>query len=87
MITDVKQAVKLALDFFTNLYRGKLSSSDVLLEEVELTEDGKYWLITLSYPIANPLSITKQLKKREYKVFKINVESGKVQSMKIREVA
>lgn len=82
----MKQAVKLALDFFTNLYRGKVGSSDVQLEEVELTEDGKYWLITLSYPIP-PISVIKQLKKREYKVFKINVETGKVQSMKIREVA
>ena len=83
---DVKQAVKIASDFFTNLYGQELSLSGIQLEEVELTEDGKYWLITLGYPSAstNPLLIQNR---KVYKVFQINAETGEVQSMKIREVA
>jgi hypothetical protein len=84
---DVKQATKLATAYLINLYDQQLSTSDaVRLEEVELTEDGKYWLITLSFNPANPAAIIFP-PRREYKVFRINAETGELQSMKIREVA
>lgn len=44
---DVKEAVGKAFEYFATLYPG---FSSVQLEEVELTEDADYWLITLSYP-------------------------------------
>ena len=86
---DVKQATKIAAECFTNLYDEQLTPANIQLEEVELTEDSKYWLITLSYPRANshPLGSPLPTKTKEYKVFRINAETGELQSMKIREVA
>lgn len=77
---DVKEAAKTASEYLTGLY-SLASWDDVRLEEVELTEDEKYWLITLSY------SDKKLIPRREYKVFKIDAETGKVQAMKIRTVS
>jgi len=45
---EVKKAVQIAFDYLTDLYDGK-RFYDPELEEVELTDDVKYWLITLSY--------------------------------------
>ena len=82
---DVKQASKLAIEYFTTLFENKYSN--LTLEEVEVSEDGKYWYITLGYDIDKPFSVTLPLRKtgREYKRFKIDVESGKVLSMQIRK--
>ncbi len=75
---------------------GKLD--DLRLEEVELSEDKHSWLITLSYdlPLKNrsqleellssPISSKKVFFRREYKLFKVNSETGEVESMKIRQV-
>jgi hypothetical protein len=90
---DVKEAAHRASEYFAGLY-GDQSVSNVQLEEVELTDDGQYWLITLSYPLFPPrmalagnpeLPINLALK-RKYKVFKIDAKTGEVKSMKIRNV-
>ena len=60
--------------------------SNVQLEEVELTEDGRYWLITLSYPVPRELASLNFNFKRKYKVFTIDALTGEVKSMKIRKV-
>jgi hypothetical protein len=79
-MVDVKEAAKTASDYLAGLY--SLDAwDDLRLEEVELTEDEKYWLITLSY------QDKKMIPRRQYKIFKINAETGKVQSMKIRTVS
>lgn len=85
---DVKQAARLASDYFNGLYEEQ-GLKNVRLEEVELTEDGKYWLITLSYPVQAETGIIPTLNLmpvRQYKIFKINAETGDVVSMKIRKV-
>jgi hypothetical protein len=54
-------------------------AADVSVEEAELSEDERFWLITLGYefaPFGGP---------KEYKVFKVDAQSGEVLSMKIRE--
>ncbi|HZG54294.1 MAG TPA: hypothetical protein VEZ40_19490 [Pyrinomonadaceae bacterium] len=85
---DVKQATKIAAESFISLYDEQLSSSNIQLEEVELTEDNKYWLITLSTSRANANALGFPLPSRkEYKIFKVNAETGDLKSMKIREVA
>jgi hypothetical protein len=82
---DVKQAVKTAIDYFKNLYADS-PFSNLLLEEVELTEDETYWLITLSYsyPTDDKLMSAIAPLKRGYKTLKINASTGEVISMKIR---
>jgi hypothetical protein len=79
---DVKEAAQRASDYFAVLYADQ-GVSKVQLEEVELTDDGQYWLITLSFPITPSLSLPA---KRKYKVFKIHATTGEVKSMKIRKV-
>jgi len=83
---DVKSATKAAISSFDHLYDNRLERSKIQLEEVELTEDGKYWLVTLSYPIENAIPGILQVRK-EYKVLKLDAETGALQSMKVREVA
>jgi len=98
---DVKQAVAVAYDFFRSLYSNDSHVSNTHLEEVEISDDGKYWLITLSYfhEQTPPLSTLRQplstlnspwqnppRQNKEYKIFRINAETGEPQAMKIREV-
>jgi hypothetical protein len=83
---DVKEAARKASEYFAGLYSDK-EIENVQLEEVEISDDGKYWLITLSYPVF-PLEISSVqfIGKRKYKLFTIDAETGQVKSMKIREV-
>ncbi len=69
--------------------------SNLRLEEVELSEDEKHWLITLGYDNPNKpkdLSsmqlVAPQLARlaREYKIFQVGADDGLVKSMKIRQV-
>lgn len=53
---------------------------DISLEEIELTDDGAYWLVTLGHP-RSYLGTTK-----DYKVIKVDAETGEVLSMKMRIV-
>jgi len=90
---DVKTAVQIAANHLGTLYEG-YKIYDILLEEVERSEDGKWWLVTLGFsrPLP-PQSIPALLKawgapdyKREFKVFQIDSTDGLVRSMKIRKV-
>jgi hypothetical protein len=87
---DVKQAVKVSYDFVNQLY-GSEPLKQLTLEEVELTEDDRFWLVTLGLtrPEAalNPIeAFIMPKQKREYKIIKVRADSGVVQSMKMREV-
>jgi hypothetical protein len=97
---DVKEAAKRAAEYFGNLY-GDQQYSDVLLEEVELTEDEKHWLITLSYAYEPPASLINKVieessgsqlftapkqKPRKYKQFKIDAATGNVKAMMMRSL-
>ena len=82
---EVKQAVEQAITYLRNLpVTADSSPAQVTLEEVELTEDDRYWLITLSYRDQNAYSV---LSPPKYKIFKIDAANGRVLSMKIRDVA
>lgn len=83
----MKQAVRIAHDYFRELYEGR-EVEDLRLEEVELSEMGDCWYVTLGFNepsrragFAGVLGVPP----REYKVFKINAGSGAVQSMKMRK--
>ena len=90
MSIGVKEAVKFASAELKQLYDA-ISLYDVLLEEVELAEDGRFWLITLGFSrpvssIESPLAQFGKDYKREFKQFTVNAQTGEVQSMKIRAV-
>lgn len=90
---DVKTAVSAALNYL-NFLQDNISKEiqTIRLEEVELSEDKNYWLITLGYdvPVKNQfsslISPLTPVYKREYKLFKVNSETSEVESMKIRTI-
>ncbi|MGF1515258.1 MAG: hypothetical protein ACFB5Z_16380 [Elainellaceae cyanobacterium] len=96
-VKDVKTAVKSAYQYiqeFQDLMGADLD--DLRLEEVELSEDEKTWLVTLGYdvPIKRKSALDEMMQsinaprgfKREYKLFAVNASTGEVESMKIRQV-
>ncbi|VXD20046.1 hypothetical protein [Planktothrix paucivesiculata] len=88
---DVRAAVGLAQQYFNDLQDMLGYHVEYLrLEEVELSLDKQFWLITLRFEHKilsnNPIMMEIALKYvKEYKIFKINAETGEVESMKIRE--
>lgn len=76
---DVKQAVEQAVRYMADL-PGMGAVYGVQLEEVELSEDEAEWIITLSYTEAPGSPFIK------YKIFRIEANTGRVRSMKIRTV-
>lgn len=99
---DVKQAIKLAKEFAAMLYEPE-QISQLGLEAVERTEDGKHWLVTLGFsrpwsrprrrrqdplksPLEQALEYSTQIQKdREYKVLRVDAQTGEVVSMEIFE--
>jgi hypothetical protein len=88
---DVKQAVNTATQFMQNLYSDPLPG--LMLEEVELSDDERYWYITLGYsqtktPSYGTLSNLKAFVDPEvtrvYKLIKVDAATGQPLSMKIR---
>lgn len=73
---DAKQAAKLAAQYLEDILDRRPDGLEV--EEIELSENELYWLITLGYDV-DPMGRT-----RNYKVFKILADTGEVVSMKIR---
>ncbi len=75
---DARAAAKKAREYFTRSY-SDAANGPILLEEVELTDDRKFWLITLSYtpPPENPL-LPFIPSGRKFKTLKISAETGEV---------
>ena len=87
---DVKSAVRIAIQYLGE-FQEFIPARSIRLEETEY-DDAGYWLITLSTlstddPSSTLGSLTEILnQKRIYKQFKIDAESGKVKSMKVRSL-
>ncbi|HEX8317965.1 hypothetical protein [Longimicrobium sp.] len=90
----VKEAAQAAQDWVRDLYP-KSALKHLRLEEVELSGDERYWNITLGWvepavrenALATALNSNARVLPRVYKTLVVDVESGAVKSMKIREVA
>jgi hypothetical protein len=92
---EVKEAVAAAASKAQELYEDK-ELEDLALEEVELSDDKRFWLITLGFYMTRPnapkglastvLGIDPARLNRRYKTFTVDAETGKITSMKIREV-
>jgi hypothetical protein len=74
---NVKDAVKVAYEFAKDFYQDSIVS----LEEVELSDDGQIWFVTLG--VTNPLE-SWTTGKKDYKVIAVD-QDGQVKSMKLRE--
>ena len=88
-MVDVKQAVSKAMESAKGLYEGTEIRS-LLLEEVELSEDGKNWLVTIAFTQDSSKSSSSgsasPVYERAYKVIKLRADTGEVVSMKIRKL-
>jgi len=84
---DARAAANAAASYFKELYSTVKSFS---LEEVELSEDGCFWMITLSFeiPPGSQMGLLTpfQPPRTKFKVFKVDARTGKVLSMKIRKL-
>jgi hypothetical protein len=92
-MVDVKQAVGKAMDYLKDMYQID-QFKDVLLEEVDLSEDNKYWNVTIGFtrlqdstsggPMATLIGQSAEFK-REYKVFQLDSTTGDLRSMRSRK--
>ena len=82
-LLSVKDAVGKARNYLSEVLQVPLSQ--VLLEEVELSEDQQFWLIAFSYPAPEGSSLQLLLGgNRAYKVVKLHADTGEFVSVKIR---
>ena len=93
---DVKTAVKTAIDYVASLFDPD-EILDVRLEEVERSEDDRFWYVTIGFDwrYRSPLKFAPDVPvpfrkdpsgQREFKRVKIDAQSGEVLSMHIRAV-
>ncbi|ODG96215.1 MULTISPECIES: hypothetical protein [unclassified Nostoc] len=96
MKIDVRNAVVAAKEYFEGIQDMIGNSIDnILLEEIELSENKRFWYVTLGFNrpvtktertlLSDVISLGTKYE-REYKIFTIDAETGEVKSMKIREV-
>ena len=81
---DIKAASQKAIEHIQSLFPNR-DLGDVLLEEAEISDDGQFWIVTVSFkrPSASGgVGESVFTGNRSYKVFKILVENGEVRSMK-----
>lgn len=93
MSLDARQAVECAFDQATSLL--PLMKQEIQLEELEMSEDGREWLVTLGWSTgrtikrtAGPTALFDQeiIPERAYKIFHIDADTGTLRKMRIREV-
>lgn len=85
-LIDARVAAQAASAYFSDLYPNVSSFS---LEEVELSDDGNHWQITLGFDIADGTGMVPfpfRPPKTKFKVFKVDAHTGKVLAMKIRKL-
>lgn len=86
---NVKEAVKKAIEYVSDIFEPE-QPQNIGLEEVVLNEDENAWEVTVGFsrPWDHPKSVlaTQSLNPtRQYKVVKIDNESGEAIAIKIRE--
>jgi hypothetical protein len=88
---DVKQAVSIAISHLNELYPDT-ELAGIMLEEVELSSDGKHWLVTIGFDkpkkytgavIGFPFPVAAT--ERVYKTITISSDKGQFVSMRMRE--
>jgi hypothetical protein len=82
---NVKQAVRAAREMLGSLF-DECTLHNVRVEEVEQSDDERSWFITLGFD-PTPLGRKDLIHPaREFKQFRVNAQTGKVQAMKTRKV-
>ena len=94
-LIPVQVAVQRAMAQARNFYATE-GIVDLTLEEVEVSEDGSQWMITLGFFLPSkraPSDLGEMLRQiqgktyeRRYKVFQVDAKTGEVGAMKIRSL-
>ena len=88
---EVKEAVKIAQSYIQDLYAHE-EIRDLALEEVEVSEDNKFWIVTLGFTkqMSQPLNPMEAMSgpkfSRFQKELKIDAENRLVRSMKNKKL-
>ena len=91
VMVTVKEAAQTALTFAHELL-GDTRVNSLLLEEIEFSDTKPEWLVTISVPVPGVskslamLSGVSDREPRDYKIIRIDAETGTPQSIKIRKV-
>jgi hypothetical protein len=97
VMIDIKTAVSKSVEYLQSITDMLIQQGekieDLRLEETELSEDRQYWLVTLGYDRPTPVHLDQLMGigglnrkyQREWRVFRVDAETGEVLSMKIRE--
>jgi hypothetical protein len=80
---EVRVATNAAVEYLKQFFP---DANNVQLEEIEISEDERFWTVTLSYEDNDRFGMAYNRQKK-YKIFKIDANSGGVLSMKIRELS
>jgi hypothetical protein len=88
--TDVKLAVSVAMQFLKSVMSDDRSKF-ALLEEVELSEDGSEWLVTISVPTPKGDGLAAAfggsgIEQRDYRLIRVRASNAEPISMKIRKL-
>ncbi len=93
MAIEPKEAVRIALTYVADLFEDE-KPGDLALEELDSTKDGKYWLVTVGFSrgsdrvaFATGMAAVFGSQRRQYKIVKINKNTGSVLAVKIRPKA
>jgi hypothetical protein len=80
---EITGTIKKITEYLQSFYP---NTKKIQVEEMVLSDDKKFWDITMSYETDEPQSgsFLATEKSRKYKVFRIDSESGEVLSMKVR---
>lgn len=84
-VVDARTAVAIAQQYFRDLFP-EAAEAGGTLEEIEESETGKHWLITLGYDKPSVQSFGLKTTSRAYKRFTIDQATGRVVSAKIYSV-
>jgi len=80
MQIQTSEAVKLAKEFFLSIHPG---AQNVMAEEILLTDDDNYWMVTLATQIS-PQSLNRQRQSAQANQDK--TDTGEVRGMSIRKL-
>ena len=89
---NVKDAVHKAIEYIADIFESE-HLENIGLEEVYLNENDNIWEVTVGFsrswdhPRNALLGVQSLNPKRQYKIVKIDNESGEVKSIKIREIS
>lgn len=80
---NAKEAANAAMEYLKSFYAG---AENIMLEEVELSEEKKSWSVTISFETAAPETKNHaSIITKTYKIFRIDNTSGQVIAMKSRD--